>query len=180
MEAVGLLLPLPVIHPPDRPPLPPEAQPDWISIGGQGCLSDGVVLALSFVAPKKPMRAKEIVARVAAIPAQRLQWKYRKPRLIRLDGDVIKRAEDGWSLLKPERAAILHRDLLWGSPGIFSKQELAAHRREAVLHIIGCFPAGLQTSQIIEQLRGCRWVQAPISKELVQDDMELLDEEKEE
>jgi len=84
------------------------------------------------------------------------------------------RSKAGWSLLSPESAPILHDGYIWGPPEIFTTQELAVHRREAILHLLRFYRAGLQTSQIIELLQKCAWVHAPVNKELVQDDVQLL------
>ena len=61
---------------------------------------------------------------------------------------------------------------------MFNKQELAAHRRVGVLHLLRLHPAGLQTTQILEQLRNCAWLHAPVNKELIQADMEFLEGQK--
>ena len=60
----------------------------------------------------------------------------------RLFGDLIEKTDDGWKLLKPERAGIIQDGMLWGPPVIFGKEELAAQRRDAILHVLKLFPSG--------------------------------------
>ncbi len=57
---------------------------------------------------------------------------------------------------------------------MFMKQELAARRREAVLHILKLFPSGLQNLQIVEQLETCAWLKTPLNKDLMKADIEEL------
>jgi hypothetical protein len=51
---------------------------------------------------------------------------------------------------------------------------MAAHRREAILHILQTFRSGLQTVQIVERLREFAWVKAPVNKDLLKGDMDVL------
>ena len=96
----------------------------------------------------------------------------------KLDGTVIHRTEAGWVLADVAKAPALFQGRLWGLPEIFGKYELAAHRREAIMHLLETYRSGLQTSQLIEHLRSNPWVHAPINKEVVQADLEMLDKEK--
>jgi hypothetical protein len=81
-------------------------------------------------------------------------------------------------LLKVEKAGLVRDGRLWAPPGVFAKPEMAAHRREAILHVLKHFPTGLQTVQIVEQLRNCSWLHAPVNKDLLKLDMESLLEAK--
>lgn len=164
------------VPPPEAPPRPPEAQPDWIWIGEEDVSPTSVVLAV-LRASTEPMRAKDVVAAVQAV----------QPRVIsgsianignRLDGTLIQRSEGAWSLRAPDKAPILKDHFLWGPPSIFGKHELAAHRRMGVLHLLRLHAGGLQTTQILEQLRNCAWLKAPINKELIQADMGYLEGQK--
>jgi hypothetical protein len=52
--------------------------------------------------------------------------------------------DDGWILLEPEIAPLLAAGYLWGHSSVFQKQEVAAHRREAIILILEAYPSGLQ------------------------------------
>jgi hypothetical protein len=93
---------------------------------------------------------------------------------VRLQGKVIDRAEDGWKLVDNSMAGIINNGRLWGPITIFSTQDIAEHRRESILHILKGYSTGLQTVQIVDQLRKCSWVHAPVNKDLLKVDMEVL------
>ncbi|HLG13029.1 MAG TPA: hypothetical protein VJH03_00675 [Blastocatellia bacterium] len=164
------------IPPPQRPEPPLDAEPDWVCIDSAKAGATNIALAI-LRAADEPVRARDLVRDVTAIlPSVRGGTIANIGN--RLEGDIIRRTKDGWELIKQERAGILRDGLFWGPPSIFTKQELAAHRRDAILHILKFYESGLQTSQLLEQLRNCSsWVRAPINKELVQDDVEILRKE---
>lgn len=156
------------VPPPERPQIPIGAESDWVCIKAKDASPTSVALALLRTGT---LAAKDIVAGVKDILPDV------SPGSIynigsRLDKKVLNKSEDGWELINPEMAPILQDGMIWAPAAIFSKQELAAHRREAVFHLIRTNHSGLQTSQIIDQVKNCSWVHAPISKELVQDDVE--------
>jgi hypothetical protein len=158
------------IPPPERPPLPIGADSDWVCIKAEDAYPTSVALAF-LREVGGPVAAKDVVSGVIQILPEV------RPGSIsnlgtRLDGKEINRSKDGWELINPDTAPILSDGIIWALPAMFSMQELAVHRREAVLHLIRTVRAGLQTSQIIEHLQNCSWVHAPVSKELVQDDVE--------
>lgn len=160
------------ISPPDTPPMPPDADADWIWIDEKNASATSIALAILRDA-KAPMKAGEVIKRVNEVLPE-------VPRGTifnigtRLGGDEIKRTEVGWQLVKAESAPVLYKNRVWGPPEIFSKQELASHRRDGILHILAHFQTGLQTVQILGELKKCSWVQAPINKDLVKEDMEFL------
>jgi hypothetical protein len=92
----------------------------------------------------------------------------------RLQGTIIDRTDEGWKLLNKEAAGIIIDDRIWGPSSAFQTQDIAAHRRESILHILSAYPSGLQIVQIVEQLRKCSWVHAPVNKDLLKADMEVL------
>jgi hypothetical protein len=55
--------------------------------------------------------------------------------------------------------------------------ELAAHRRDAILHILQHFEMGLEVVQLVEQLTNCSWVIAPVNKDLLKADVQVLESE---
>ncbi len=119
------------------------------------------------------MRAKDVVAAITRILPSVHRGSIANIGA-RLEGKVINRTDDGWTLIDTAKAGVLHAGMLWGPPEIFQKTELAAHRREAILHLLAAQPSGLQIVQIVEQLLGCPWVHAPVNKDLLKADMEEL------
>jgi len=166
----------PHMPPIQRASVPDEAQDDWISVRAQESTPTSVVLAVLRGA-KGPMRAKDVVSTVTKILpnvprgsinniGSRLRQK-------------IRRTKEGWMLVNPESSPLLDNEYLWGPQAVFEKTEVAAHRRESILHLLSGHQSGLQIVQIVEQLRQCPWVHAPINKDLVKADMgELKDDGK--
>lgn len=161
---------------PEPPPQPSEAQPGWIWIEANDASPTSVVLAV-LRESGGAVRAKDVVAKVQAIQPEVVSGSIANIGN-RLDGSAIQRNEDGWKIKAAEKAPILKEHFFWGPPSIFNKHELAAHRRVGVLHLLRLHPAGLQTAQILEQLKTCAWLHAPINKELIQADMEYLESQK--
>lgn len=160
---------------PQRPPMPPEAEQNWISIRDKEATPTTIVLAI-LRAAKAPVRARDLNDRVMDILPNVLRGSISNIGS-RLDDKLIRRTKEGWELLKPESAGVLHKGFVWGPPSVFGKSELAAQRREALLHLLDSFESGLQIVQIVEQLKGCPWIVAPINKDLVKEDIGVLAEE---
>jgi len=160
---------------PQPPPVPNGAKSEWIWIPQESATPTTVALAV-LRAAKAPLVAREVVAQVTEILPNVPRGSVNNIGT-RLGGKQIDRTEDGWRLINQDSAAILHEGYLWGPREIFHKYELAVHRRNAILHVLGFFPGGLQPRQILEQLRRCAWVHAPINKDLLKADLEILDEQ---
>ena len=164
----------PNISAPDKPPMPIDASPEWIWIRASEAMPANIVMAVLRGA-KGPLRPKDVIERVTAIlpeiPAGTI---YNVGPRLEKQGVIRRSNETGWELLKPEIAGVVHKGYFWGHPAIFSKQELAAQRRAALLHILGFHPTGLQIVQILQQLKRCPWVVAPINKDLVKEDIGVL------
>ncbi len=161
------------ITPIERAERPDQADDTWLSIEISEATATGLVLAV-LRAADEPVKAKDVVDLVTSLNSKIPKGSINNIGT-RLDGKQIRRREEGWSIIHPNNAPLYHGGFLWGPRSVFDKQELAAHRREAILHILGCFPSGLQIVQMVEQLRGCHWMQAPASKDLVKGDMEILE-----
>lgn len=161
-----------LIKPPETPPRPRRAESNWIHIHVKDAYATTLAIAL-LRDRDAPMRPKDVVNSVQMIRPEISRGSiYNLGK--RLDGAMIKRVPEGWILLNHDNAPIIQGDLVWGHPEMFTPHELAAHRRDAILHILGIYPSGQQTSQLIDLLQNCSWLQAPVNKELVQDDVELL------
>jgi hypothetical protein len=161
------------IEPIHRNSRPLEADDEWISIDISEANATSLVLAV-LRAAGQPIKAGDVIEQVMKLNAKVPRGSVHNIGT-RLDGREIRRAEEGWSLIHPEKAPIAHDGYIWGPKESFEKQELAAHRREAILHILRCFPSGMQIVQIVDQLRGCYWMKAPATKDLLKADMDLLE-----
>jgi hypothetical protein len=165
--------PLVTVTPLPRNHRPLEAENDWISVPLDEATATTLVLAVLKRAGK-PLPAKEVVEAVGELNPNITRGSIHNIGT-RLDKKLIAREENGWVLIDPRKATIIDDGYLWGPRDVFDKQDLAAHRREAILHILGILPGGLQTVQIVEMLRRTEWVHAPASKDLVKADMEQLE-----
>lgn len=123
-----------------------------------------------------PLRAKELVGQVQNILPNASYGTIMNIGS-RLSDDLINKGSDGWSLKAGAKAPLIHGDRAWGEPELFSKQDVAAHRREAVEHLLRLNPGGLQIVQVVEQLKLCEWMLAPVSKDLVKIDVQELAQE---
>ena len=153
---------------------PAAAKPDWVSVDIGKAMSESVVLAV-LRAADEPLPAREVATTVLEILPDMNPGSI--PNIgTRLSGiGVIKRGDAGWEIVKRDRSGVIHEGRIWGPPSVFSKQELASRRREAVLAVLGQNSAGLQTSQIVQQLRDhFPNICAPVSKDLVKADVEHL------
>jgi hypothetical protein len=159
-------------------PAPKEAADGWISILASEATVTTVALAFLREAEGERVRSRDLNALVLdVLPSATPGSIANSGTRLSTDG-VIDRNDDGWRLLKPDMAAILKDERLWGPPSIFIHPEIAAHRREAILHILAHYSGGLQTVQIVEQLKGCPWLHAPVNKDILKMDMQTLSGEK--
>src|ERR1700722_3630712 len=161
-----------IIPPPEKPPVPPEAAADWIWIRANEASPNSLVLAC-LRAAGGILRSKDVIAKVQAILSDVSRGTIANVGT-RLKGASIEFTDDGWKLTDLNKAGVLHKGYLWGLPSSFGKTELASQRRDALLHILGMFDSGLQIMQILEHLRRCTWVAAPINKDLVKEDIAAL------
>jgi hypothetical protein len=145
---------------------------DWIWIDVKDASPTSLVLAI-LKDSASAVRAKDVTTKVAELLPESNSGSVANIGN-RLDGSVIRRDADGWVLIQRERGGEVFDGKLWGPPSIFNKHELAAHRRDAILHVLRGFKSGLQTSQLTERLNGSSWVKAPVNKDLVKEDMEAL------
>lgn len=157
---------------PHRDKRPAEASDDWISIATQDVAATNLTLAVLRSA-NGPVRASDVADLVSSINPDVTRGAISNIGT-RLNGTLISRTEDGWTLTDKSKAGIICDGYFWGPVDIFEVQEKAAHRREAILQILLNFVSGLQIVQLVEQLRGCSWMKAPASKDLLKLDLEVL------
>jgi hypothetical protein len=159
----------------EAPPMPAGAKSDWMWIRQEDATPTSIALA-TLRAARKPVRARDVIAFVTEVLPNVPRGSINNIGS-RLDGKLISRSGGSWSLIHPEKAGVFSEGYLWGPKESFQKNELAAHRRMAILHILRFFEGGLQTTQIVEQLRRCAWVHAPVNKDLLKADLSILDKQ---
>jgi hypothetical protein len=163
------------IAPPERPTPPVGAEADWIAIDRDKAQASHILLAVLHDAGGF-MRAKEVVAAVNAIAPEVRRVSIHNAAN-RLDGKSIERTREGWKLIGGAKSGIIANDLYWTPIEICTVHEKAAHRRDAILHILGQFTSGLQPLQLLEQLGNCSsWMKAPVNKDLLKEDINILKE----
>jgi len=159
---------------PDRLNRPENAAADWISIQVSDAIVTTVVLAILRAANGEPVRSRDVTDRVMALLPNSTSGSVANAGTRLTAEETIMRSEDGWKLAKPERAAIMQDGVLWGPVGIFAQQDVAAYRRDAVLHVLKHFPKGLQIVQLVEQLNNCAWLHTSANKDILKLDMQVL------
>ena len=165
------------ISPPRRAREPGEARDDWVSIAVADASPKSLVLAILRGADGA-LRAKEIASRVQAVSSDVSGGTIANIGTKLDESGVIERSVHGWELIETDEAGILLDGYLWAPAASLSSQELAAHRREAILYLLSGTQVGFQATQLEEQLRNCGWVQAPVNKDQLKADLKVLAAEK--
>lgn len=162
--------------PPPQRKRPEGTSGEWVWVRIQDCTPTTLISAVL-------RAAGGVLSSRAAIEAvQRLKSElpsgsiYNSATRLQKSG-VIDRTS-GWRLTKPDSAPIIDGDVLWGTTSMFDKMELAAHRREAILHVLKHFEMGLQIVQLVEQLKNAYWVKAPVNKDLLKADVKILEHDR--
>lgn len=158
---------------PTRPPAPVEATPDWIWLRVSDAYLSSIVLAV-LRAAAAPVPVKILIERVLGFTNKASAGSIANAGTKLKATGIIRTTDDGWELLKPEMAPVIKGSLIWGPVDIFNKHELAAFRRDAIVHILKIFEGGLQLVQLTEELRKCEWLKLPANKDLVKMDLEAL------
>lgn len=159
------------------PPIDPEARPveaeDWIYLPIQDAAPQSIALAY-LRAAAKPVRHKDLVSYITNLLPNVPSGSISNIGTRMFAEGILASTEEGWIINDPARGGILGREVIWGPPSIFSSQEVAAHRRHAILHVLRQFPGGLQVVQIVEQLKSASWVKAPVNKDALKTDIKVL------
>lgn len=162
----------------DRPPAPPEAVDDWIWISTDDMYAAGIVLGV-IAGHSEPVSQKDVLSEVRRIrPDVNAGSIYNACSRLPKQGKIV-RSDDGLVIAKDAKDAIpiLYNGFAWGMPKAFNIQELAAHRRMVLLHILESARDGMQQMQLMRQLQDCGLCKAPITKDLVKADLEMLSKE---
>lgn len=167
-----------IITPPLDPQRPEWAEPTWIWVPMDAMAPMGMVLAL-LQKSGGPLTQRALIDEMT-----RLGFEVNGGSVAnigtKLDSqNKITRTEDGWALRGAQATPLLDgREHAWGPAEVFTRQEVAAHRRLLVLHILRAHPSGLLQSQILSIMEGCEWVHAPFNKDLIKGDIEAMADER--
>lgn len=161
---------------------PPEFEADWVWVDLKSAVAGTLALAVLRASPEA-LTTREIHERVQKLPGMSdvLMGTIANAGTRAFENHVITRTEDGqWLLTEPSKAAVIYGDHIWGRPEAFQMQELASHRRDAIVYLLRQNPIGLQQMQIVAQLRQNDLVRppVPVSKSLVKADLETMDGER--
>jgi len=155
---------------------PPEAGEDWISLKVEEASPTTIALAVLREHYGVPLRARELANLVTEASPQTVSGSiYNLLNRLSEEGLVDEAEDNGWRIRNRDAAGILSGAYLWGPPERFTKTDLAAHRREAIMHLLKT-NRYLQVMQIVSKLRDWPWVKAPINKDLLKADMQVLEE----
>jgi len=157
---------------PPEPPRPSGVDDDAIWVAATECTA--AILTLAVLRESgKPMRARDVVDGVLRANPEINSGSVLN-LAARLDGTAITRDEHGWTLVSPSSSPTLFKGNVWGRTQMFTKQELAAHRRNGIVHILRTSADGLQVMQLVRTLESCPWQRAPMNKDLVKTDLQVL------
>lgn len=161
------------ITPPQRPAAPLGADETWIYVPVADALPTSLVLAV-LAAEKQAMPPSLLIERI-----QKYRDDVNKGSIAnigsRLDAEGAICRDDGhWMLSGTRQVPVIAGAHIWGPAGAFQKQELAAHRRVLVEHVLRSCPDGLQIAQLTRTLQeSCPWIrpEIPLNKDQVKADI---------
>jgi hypothetical protein len=159
-------------------PRPTNSMPDWLPVPLDSATPTSVALAILRSNGGGPLRAGLVTEKVLDLLPNSTKGSVANAGTKMDEEGLIERTDEGWKLKNLDAAPTIFEGYVWGPVATFTRQEVAAYRRLVVLHLLRLAQAGLQTSQIIEQLKQCAWMLAPANKEIVQADIETLQSEK--
>lgn len=168
-----------IIPPPSSPKRPSGIDPKWIWVPTAGLLTKNLVLGVLRAAGTSMTPTAVIQAAVktygGTIANNGSVMNLGKP--LEADG-TISRSEHGWLLRREGRAPMLIHEFAWGPIEIFTSHEVAAHRRQLIVHVLKMHPSGLQQAQLVSALASCDWLNGvPVNKDLVKLDIDALAKE---
>lgn len=161
---------------------PQNYDPEWVWVDLKSATPGTLALAI-LKESSTPLTTREIHERVQKLPGMSdvAMGTIANTGTRAFENGLITRTEDGhWQLIAPDKAAIVHGDHVWGKVQAFQMQELAAHRRNALVHLLRLNPIGLQAAQILVHLQKRDLVrpEIPVSKALIKADLEAMDGER--
>ncbi len=159
---------------PAKPPMPTQAGDDWLWVEAKEAMLRTVVLAV--LNEGKTISVKELAGRVKQILPDAHEGSIANIGTS-LDGKLIHRTDQGWTLKEGEQAPVLYKNCIWAPAALLQKQDLASFRRMAIRHLLSTSSDGLQVMQVYRQLQQADWLNTPLSKDLVKADLFVMQEE---
>lgn len=151
----------------------------WVPIPLANAMPPTITLAALRAVGGGPIRAKDLIDKVVELLPSASRGSIANAGTKLEEEGLIGRDDEGWRLRDIEMAPLIFEGHVWAPAESLGRQEITAYRRSAVLHLLKIAPSGLQTAQILEQLRHqCPWLLAPVNKEIIQDDIETLQSER--
>ena len=161
----------------EEPERPVEAKEGWVWLPITEALTISLVKAV-LRGEEGPVKPKDVIDRIADLRNDLASGGVYNsaPRLIR--DEIIEKVDGMWRLIAPDRCPVIKDVHLWGNPENLQKQEVAAHRRLLIVHLLEVFPGGLQVLQVVEQLKKMEQCKSPVTKDLVKADMTAMQDDK--
>jgi hypothetical protein len=154
---------------------PIEADREWVSIKAKDASPTTIALAV-LRGLDEHIKAKDLSNRVTSISPNIVGGSiYNLLNRLEDTGDVVN-GDEGWKLVNRDAAGFLSGEFIWAPPSRLTKQDLAAHRREAIIHILRN-ESSMQIMEIVDRLHQWDWVKAPVNKDLLKTDMQVLEEQ---
>jgi hypothetical protein len=162
------------IPPMPTPPPPPGVKKDWINVPIASLLPQTLTLGILRDSLGRPLPRKDLLARMAERGARVNDGSLANIGTRLSERHQIHRVDEGWLLVDESTAPILNGRYAWGDAAVFAVHELAARRREAVLHLLRVTGRAMKQNEIAAALRGCSWLKTPVSKDLIKMDIGAL------
>ena len=170
---MGTEKPRSTIPPPPTPAKPPEWKKDWVWVRLSELTPTSLVLGL-LRRENRPVLPSEMVAMTRQYHPDINQGTIYNLGL-RLRDKRIENGGNGWTLIDPATAPVIHDEYAWGPPSVFQSFDLAAFRREAVLHVLRAVsPDGLMAMQIVRHLQQFKSPRVPVDKTMMKVDLDIL------
>lgn len=169
--------PFVVVPPIEAPARPPEFQTDWIWVPIQYMTPTSLVGGVLRGAGGQPKSPGEIVEAIEELGVSANRGSIANIGTRLATSGEIAREGGSWTAITPEKFPVLCQRNAWGPPSVFDKVEVAAHRRLCILHVLRVHHDGLQVLQITRTLEKCDWMRAPLDKDLVKTDLQVLQSE---
>ncbi len=154
------------------PTKPPSWQPGWIWVPIAATTPGTLALAVlkeSGVA----MQVKDALQRASELNSKVVSGSFYNVGRRMEESKLIRRSKEGWEVIDRKKAPDLYEGYVWGPAEIFAQQDVTAHRRLLIEHLLRESPGGLMTMQIVRGLEAMNCM-APVAKDLVKVDMEHL------
>jgi hypothetical protein len=164
---------------PPRPKRSPRGSTEWIYLPIEEAQETSLVLAVLSI--NIAVTPSAIVERVQSLRPQVNKGTIANIGTRLEQEQIIRRDHNGWMLVHGKPTPEIIDNYIWGTPGAFQKQELAAYRRMVILHVLRSYSDGLQVAQLTRTLEThCPWLSEdiPVTKFLVKADIEALADKK--